>query len=118
VTDLVVVEFCGEPFAFTREEIGQARDRARSVLGSRALPAAVAAPAAPALVDAEELGRLTSTPASWWLAAARESDCPSSWVGKCRRFNVQQCLRWLEQAQERDGTGRARRCAAVPRART
>jgi hypothetical protein len=71
---------------------------------------------APVLVDADELGRLTSTPASWWLAAARESDCPSTWVGKLRRFNVPACLRWLEQAQERDGNGRARRCAVAPRA--
>ena len=31
---------------------------------------------------------LTSTPASWGLAAARESDSPSTWVGKPRRFNV------------------------------
>ena len=77
-----------------------------------------AAPAAPVLVDAAELGRLTSTKPSWWEAAARELDCPSTFVGKARRFNVAECLAWLSRVQERDGTGRTRRCAAAPRAGT
>jgi len=85
--------------------------------GATAAAQAVPSDSAPVLVDAVELGRLTSTPASWWLAAARESDCPSTWVGKLRRFNVQECLRWLSRVQERDGNGRARRCAVAPRSR-
>ena len=70
------------------------------------------------LVDAEEMGRLTSTSASWWEAAARDSDCPALFVGKVRRFNVRECLEWLARIQERDANGRSRRCAAAPRART
>jgi hypothetical protein len=67
------------------------------------------------LVDAAKLGELTSTAASWWEAAARNSDCPSIFVGKCRRFSVADCLSWLASVQERDETGRVRRCGAAPR---
>ncbi|MDB6011752.1 MAG: hypothetical protein JWL65_4002 [Gammaproteobacteria bacterium] len=73
--------------------------------------------AAPPFVDAAEMGRLTNTATSWWESAARESDCPSVFVGKVRRFKVAACLKGLETVQERDGTGRARRCGAAPRAR-
>jgi hypothetical protein len=72
----------------------------------------------PLLVDAAQLAKLTSTSASWWEAAARDSDCPSIFVGKYRRFSVADCLRWLEKVQERDGAGRTRRCGAAPRAGT
>lgn len=72
----------------------------------------------PLLVDAAKLGELTCTSASWWEAAARESDCPSVFVGKYRRFRVTDCLDWLEKIQERDGAGRARRCGVAPRAGT
>src|SRR6202012_3240610 len=68
------------------------------------------ATAAPLFVDAAEMGRLTNTATSWWESAARESDCPSVFVGKVRRFKVAECLKWLETVQERDGAGRARRC--------
>jgi len=70
----------------------------------------------PLLVDAAKLGELTNTAASWWEAAARNSDCPSLFVGKYRRFNVAECLNWLAKIQERDGSGRAHRCGATPRA--
>ena len=70
------------------------------------------------LVDAAKLGELTSTSASWWEAAARDSDCPSVFVGKYRRFSIADCLSWLAKVQERDGAGRVRRCGAVPRAGT
>lgn len=73
--------------------------------------------AQPMFVDAAEMARLTNTAVSWWESAARESDCPSVFIGKVRRFKVTECLAWLEQVQERDGNGRARRCGAVPRAR-
>jgi hypothetical protein len=73
--------------------------------------------AAPLFVDASEMGRLTNTATSWWESAARESDCPSVFVGKVRRFKVAECLKWLETVQERDVSGRARRCGAAPRAR-
>lgn len=72
-------------------------------------------PAMPMLVNAEELARLTTTKASWWEAAARELDCPSVFVGKSRRFNVADCMKWLSRVQERDCEGRVRRCSAVPR---
>jgi hypothetical protein len=81
-------------------------------------PESPPSPTSPALVDAEQLGELTNTKASWWEAAARESDCPSVFVGKYRRFNVAECLAWLSQVQERDGNGRVRRCGVVPRAGT
>ena len=71
-----------------------------------------------ALVDATEIGRVTNTSASWWEAAARDSDCPALFIGKVRRFNVEECLAWLARVQERDANGRSRRCAAAPRAGT
>ena len=80
------------------------------------MPSTPVEAAEPLLVDAAKLGELTSTSASWWEAAARESDCPSIFVGKCRRFSVTECLSWLSKVQERDGAGRARRCGAAPRA--
>lgn len=70
----------------------------------------------PLLVDAAELGELTRTSASWWEAAARDSDCPCIFVGKYRRFSLDDCLSWLAKVQERDGAGRVRRCGATPRA--
>lgn len=72
--------------------------------------------AEPLFVDAKEMARLTHTESSWWEAAARNLDCPSVFVGRVRRFRVSACLTWLESVQERDGTGRARRCGAAPRA--
>lgn len=85
--------------------------------GARLNPAqAPSSAGSPVLVDAEELARLTSTKASWWEASARELDCPSTFVGKARRFNVSECMAWLSRVQERDGTGRTRRCGAAPRA--
>jgi hypothetical protein len=74
------------------------------------------APEEPVLVDAKTLGRLTTTAPSWWEAAARDTDCPSLFVGRVRRFNVTDCLKWLASVQERDGSGRTRRCGAAPRA--
>jgi hypothetical protein len=62
----------------------------------------------PMLVDAAKVRELTSTSASWWEAAARDSDCPSIFVGKYRQFSVADCLSWLAKVQECDGAGRAR----------
>ena len=49
--------------------------------------------------------------------SARDLDCPAVFVGRVRRFNVTDCLAWLERVQERDGNGTSRRCGAAPRAR-
>jgi len=82
-----------------------------------AAPCASPATTEPVFVDAAAMARLTNTSASWWESAARDSDCPSLFIGKVRRFKVADCLAWLEAVQERDGNGRSRRCGAAPRAR-
>lgn len=102
--------------ALTREEYEAGLAAGRELSGA---PAPSLEPTAhPLFVDATEIARLTNTAVSWWESAARESDCPSLFIGKVRRFKVAECLHWLEQVQERDGAGRSRRCGAVPRGRT
>ena len=97
-------------------------DAYQQALAEGALLCASPAPAAAAtdevlLVSSEEIARRTDTAASWWESAARDSDCPSLFVGRVRRFDVKACMRWLTDSQERDGAGRVRRCAVAPRAR-
>jgi hypothetical protein len=93
-------------------------DTYRAALHPLSTPTVRAENKQPFLVDATRLGELTGTAASWWEAVARDADCPSVFVGRCRRFNVDDCMSWLEKVQERDCGGRARRCGAAPRAGT
>jgi hypothetical protein len=112
VTDRVFIPIAGVGTIVLDAEAYQAALRPVS------MPSSEIKAEAPLLVDAAKLGELTSTSASWWEAAARDSDCPSLFVGKYRRFSIADCLSWLAKVQERDGTGRARRCGAAPRAGT
>lgn len=73
-------------------------------------------PPAPLLVSAARLGELTETAASWWLAAAREDDCPCVRLGSSVRFDPQAALKWLNERQERDAVGRSI-SGPTPRAR-
>ena len=106
----------GRWLALSHEAFAEALTAGRDM--SAAPGASAASSDEPLLVDAAELGRLTSTAASWWESAARDLDCPSVFVGRVRRFKVTDALAWLEGVQERDGNGHARRCGAAPRART
>jgi hypothetical protein len=115
VTDRVVLPFGPELLVLTAEEFAAARQRGREL--TQQPSSSCPGPAAPVLVGAEELGRMTSTAASWWESAARDLDCPSTFVGNRRRFRVADCLAWLESAQERNVGGKAVRCGAAPRAR-
>lgn len=85
MTSVVVIEFCGEPLALTREQLDEARARARELL-----PPAHEAIASPGeqLVDAKALAALTSLPASWLEEQARRGTVPSLQCGKYRRFHV------------------------------
>lgn len=112
MTDRVIIPIPGVGTVILDADVYQAALRPTSV------PSPEIKAESQLLVDASKLGELTSTSASWWEAAARESDCPSLFVGKYRRFSVADCLSWLTKVQERDGAGRARRCGAVPRAGT
>ncbi len=59
------------------------------------------------LVTAKEMGRLTDKAASWWLAAARRTDCPVVRLGSAVRFEPEKAMRWLHETQERDANGHA-----------
>jgi len=89
MTDIVVLEFCGEPLALTREQLDEARDRAREMLPA---PQEAIAPSPEQLVDAKALAALTSLPASWLEEQARRGTVPSLQLGKYRRFNVAESL--------------------------
>lgn len=116
MSDRVILPLAGVgTLVLTREEYEAGLAAGRELSAAPAPSPAVTAQ--PVCVDATEMARLTNTAATWWESAARESDCPTLFIGKFRRFKVTECLAWLEQVQERDGAGRARRCGAVPRAR-
>lgn len=85
VPDVVVLEFCGQPVAFTREQLEEARTRARGLLPARQEPAGATTAE---LVDAEALAALTSLPQSWLEDQARRGSLPSLQLGKYRRFEV------------------------------
>jgi len=116
MTDRVLIPLPGIGTLALDGEVYQAALAEGARLNGPPAPSSEAS-AHPMFVDAAEMARLTNTAATWWESAARESDCPSVFIGKVRRFKVSECLAWLEQIQERDGAGRARRCGAVPRAR-
>ncbi len=113
MSTIIVGDFLGELLALTDDELSTARARAGELL-----PARDPVQSPPLLVTAAELARLTSTAASWWEAAARNLDCPRVKVGNQVRFKVADCLKWLDEAQEKDASGRVLRCAAAPRARS
>jgi hypothetical protein len=89
VSDHVIIEFCGEPLAFTRSQLDEARVQARELLP--VMQTAIVAPPAQ-LVDAEALSVLTSLPKSWLEEQARRERIPSLQLGKYRRFNVTEAL--------------------------
>lgn len=90
MADVVIVEFCGEPLALSREQFEAARMLARSLIATPA--EAVRADAADRLVDAEALATLTSLPQSWLEEQARRETIPSLQLGKYRRFHVADAL--------------------------
>jgi hypothetical protein len=89
MTEIVVLEFCGEPLALTREQMDEARLRARELLPA---PKPDAASSAEQLVDAAALAALTSLPQSWLEEQARRETIPSLQLGKYRRFHVADAL--------------------------
>src|SRR5262245_32674808 len=94
MTDVVLVEFCGEPLALTREQLDEARTRARALL-----PAAETGAALPAdqMVDAAKLAELVSLPQSWLEDQARRGRLPSLLLGKYRRFHVTEAIAALKR---------------------
>lgn len=116
MSDRVLIPLPGiGTLALSREAFAEALAAGGDLSGALSAPAASSDE--PLLVDAAQLGRLTSTAPSWWESAARDLDCPSVFVGRVRRFKVADALAWLETVQERDDNGHARRCGAAPRAR-
>jgi hypothetical protein len=115
VTDrLYIVPFGDRTLALTADEFAAALERGKGLLPN-AEPVRSGEP--PVLVDAKAMGKLTSKPASWWSAAAREDDCPCVRLGSSVRFDPQEALRWLNDRQERDANGRSV-AGPTPRART
>lgn len=94
MADVVLLEFCGEPLALTREQLEEARTRARELLPAPAVPAAVPAEQ---MVDAARLAELTGVPQSWLEEQARRGRLPSLQLGKYRRFQVAESLAALRK---------------------
>ena len=89
MAEVVLLEFCGEPLALTREQLGEARARARELLPATQ-PAAL--PSVEQMVDAKALAVLTSLPQSWLEEQARRGTVPSLALGKYRRFQVSEAI--------------------------
>jgi ABC-type Na+ efflux pump permease subunit len=79
---LIVIEFTGQPYAFTKNELAAARTRAAD-LGFGARSDAVQVEG---LVDAEQLAAIVNVPQSWLEEAARQEKIPSVLAGRYRRF--------------------------------
>lgn len=89
MAEVVLIEFCGEPLALTRDQLDEARLRARKLLPVVQEPAGAPADR---LVDAETLAALTSLPQSWLEEQARRERIPSLQLGKYRRFDLSVAL--------------------------
>jgi hypothetical protein len=94
MADVVLLEFCGEPLALTRDQLEEARCRARELL-----PATESSQAGPAerMVDAARLAELVGVPASWLEEQARRGRLPSLQLGKYRRFHVAEAIAALRK---------------------
>lgn len=90
MTELVIIEFCGEPLALSREQFDDARARAKALRPSA--PPSPSPEPAERLVDAVTLAKLTSLPQSWLEEQARRGSVPSLQLGKYRRFHVADAL--------------------------
>jgi hypothetical protein len=94
VAELVLFEFCGEPLAFTREQLEDARIRAQEIM-----PAVDWLAAAPAqqFVDAVSLAAVVGLPQSWLEEQARRGRLPSLQLGKYRRFELSEAIAALRK---------------------
>ncbi len=86
MADLVVLEFCGEPAAFTLEELEAARARALTLLSTRTSPSP-GSPAEP-LLDAEHAAEQLGVTARWLEDCARAGIVPHHKLGRFIRFRV------------------------------
>jgi len=86
---MVLVPFGGELLAFTRDQFEEARRR-----GQELSPAEVGQPTAQKteILDAAEMEKRTSIPASWWLEQARKKAAPHIRAGKYVRFDLNKIL--------------------------
>jgi hypothetical protein len=85
MSEVVLIEFCGEAFALTREQLDEARLRARELLPPAQAPASKPVEQ---IVDAAALAVLTSLPQSWLEEQGRRGTVPCLSLGKYRRFVV------------------------------
>jgi hypothetical protein len=88
VTDLVLLEFAGEPLAFPREQFEEARARGKALM----VPAAGSSGEPARLLTAEELETATGVPASWFAAQARERRIPFRKLGRYVRFDFAEVM--------------------------
>jgi hypothetical protein len=89
---LVLIAFGGGFIALTLAQLAEAENRAREIMPS---PSAQAATLAEEVATAEQMAERTSTPASWWLEAARKGTVPHLRIGKYPRFVVREALEAL-----------------------
>lgn len=100
MTDLVIIAFLGEPLALSREQVDEARLRARSLFPAN-IQSSVAAAHVPTLIDSERLAEMTSLPQTWLEEQARRGTIPSLELGKYRRFELPEALAALRNIGRR-----------------
>jgi hypothetical protein len=94
MSEVVLIEFCGEAFALTREQLDEARLRARELLPPAQAPATQSTEQ---MVDAARLAELVGVPQSWLEEQARRGRLPSLQLGKYRRFYLAEAIAALRK---------------------
>ncbi len=85
MTHLIVLDFCGEPLALTREQLESAREAGRSLIGQ---PAPSGAAERVELVDAETAAAQLGISRRWIEDATRQGIIPVHRLGRFLRYDV------------------------------
>lgn len=85
MSDMVLLEFAGQPLALSREAFEEGLARGREMVG---VPAAPSKDAVADLLTAEQLAERTGIPAPWYLEAARQGRISHYQIGRYRRFSL------------------------------
>ena len=98
MNETIVLEFCGEPLALTREQFDEATFRGRELR-----PPAPVSTAQPSdqVVDSATLAAMLSVRKSWIEAQARYGTLPCLRLGRYRRFHVGESIAALRKLSTR-----------------
>lgn len=94
--ETLIIPFGGEYLALSRDQLEEARQRARDLL--RPPPERQQTVAARDVFDAAGMEAKTGVPATWWLEQARGHKIPHIRAGKYVRFELDAVLQALRHA--------------------